>query len=39
MSVLADRYALEQLYCPSCGALFETSVVETELQSATGQRQ
>ncbi len=27
MSELSDQYLLEQLYCPSCGALFDTSVV------------
>ena len=28
MKELEGQYLLEQLYCPSCGALFDTSVVE-----------
>jgi uncharacterized C2H2 Zn-finger protein len=31
MSDLADQYLLEQLYCPLCGALFDTRVVEAAL--------
>jgi hypothetical protein len=30
MSELNGQYLLEQLYCPSCSALFDTSVVEAK---------
>ena len=28
MAILDDRYRLEQVLCPSCGALFDTQLVE-----------
>lgn len=28
MSVLLGRYLLQKLYCPSCGALFDSRMVE-----------
>jgi hypothetical protein len=28
MEELVGQYLLEQLYCPSCGALFDTRVLE-----------
>ena len=36
MTELSGQYLLEQLYCPSCSALFDTSVVEAAAN--TGQR-
>jgi N-methylhydantoinase B len=35
MAVLSDHFALEQLCCPSCGALFESRIVETDSPPAT----
>jgi ribosomal protein S27AE len=29
MAILDDRYRLEQVLCPSCGALFDTELVES----------
>lgn len=28
LSELSGQYLMEQLYCPSCGALFDSSIVE-----------
>jgi Zn finger protein HypA/HybF involved in hydrogenase expression len=30
MDELVGQYLLEQLYCPTCGALFDTRVVEAQ---------
>ena len=32
MAILDDRYRLEQVLCPSCGALFDTQLVEENRQ-------
>jgi hypothetical protein len=34
MADLEGQYLLEQLYCPSCAALFDTQVVEAEKQES-----
>ncbi len=34
MTELSGQYLMEQLYCPSCGALFDTSIVETAGEAA-----
>ena len=36
MAVLTDRYVLEQLYCPSCGTLLDSDMVE-KASGADGQ--
>lgn len=34
MTELIGQYLLEQLFCPSCGALLETNVVESDDETA-----
>ena len=36
MDVLADRYVLEQRYCPSCGALLEANIAEAAAAPGDG---
>jgi phage FluMu protein Com len=34
MTELSGQYLMEQLYCPSCSALFDTSIVEATGEAA-----
>lgn len=36
MEPLAGQYLLRQLYCPSCGALLDTDLVEEEKNESAG---
>jgi hypothetical protein len=36
MDILAGQYLLRQLYCPSCGVLLDTDLVEEKEKDGAG---